>query len=317
MPIGAVASRLSPTWFELAGLILESGVKPKLDNGFISGASTFTAANLASLLSIVDEASAIDALTTVEIGYLSGATPGTQVASKAVVADANVNTGISKVAELHIGATGAEVQVTATPAQLNQAFYDPGAMASAAIDFTGVGGAAGNVTIDGVVYLEADAEDFPNGVWTNGASAADSATSLISAINGDTRATVPFTALADVSGDGLNLFWDAVGVAGNVTISTTCANCTVENSVDGRAAGIKRIATVSHTVTTQELLSGAIEIPIPFVPRVPSLRALKAGVPVYYTDSLSIAATPNRLILTTAGGTNLADGDVLVGTVYE
>ena len=60
------------------------------------------------------------ALTLAEADVLDGATAGTQVASKAVVADANVNTGVSKVTELHIGATGAETQVTSTAAELNQ-----------------------------------------------------------------------------------------------------------------------------------------------------------------------------------------------------
>lgn len=60
------------------------------------------------------------ALTLAEADFLDGATAGTQVASKAVVADANVNTGISKVTELHIGASGSETQVTATAAEINQ-----------------------------------------------------------------------------------------------------------------------------------------------------------------------------------------------------
>lgn len=48
-----------------------------------------------------------------EINYLDLTTgPGTQEASKAVVADANVNTGISKVTELHIGASGSETDVS-------------------------------------------------------------------------------------------------------------------------------------------------------------------------------------------------------------
>jgi len=58
-------------------------------------------------------------LTYDELDYLDVAAVGTQEASKAVIADANVNTGISKVTELHIGATGSEIQVTATPAELN------------------------------------------------------------------------------------------------------------------------------------------------------------------------------------------------------
>jgi hypothetical protein len=58
-------------------------------------------------------------VTPTELDFLDGATAGTQVASKAVVADANINTGVVKATELHIGATGAEAQVTATPAELN------------------------------------------------------------------------------------------------------------------------------------------------------------------------------------------------------
>jgi hypothetical protein len=58
-------------------------------------------------------------LSAAELGVLDGATAGTQVASKAVIADANVNTGISKVTELHIGASGSETQVTSTAAELN------------------------------------------------------------------------------------------------------------------------------------------------------------------------------------------------------
>lgn len=57
--------------------------------------------------------------TTTELNYVSSITPGTQAASKAVVADANTNIGISKVTQLHIGTSGSETQVTATAAQLN------------------------------------------------------------------------------------------------------------------------------------------------------------------------------------------------------
>lgn len=60
--------------------------------------------------------------TAAELNYLDLTTgAGTQEASKAVVADANVNTGISKVTELHIGASGSETQVTATAAEINRA----------------------------------------------------------------------------------------------------------------------------------------------------------------------------------------------------
>jgi predicted RecA/RadA family phage recombinase len=73
-----------------------------------------------------------------EYGRLNGALAGTQVAGKAVIADSNVNTGVSKVTQLHIGATGAEVQVTATPAQLNALAGSIGGLAAAVA--AGLGG---------------------------------------------------------------------------------------------------------------------------------------------------------------------------------
>jgi hypothetical protein len=54
-----------------------------------------------------------------ELNFLDGALAGTQVASKAVVADANINIGVVKATALHIGASGAETQVTSTAAELN------------------------------------------------------------------------------------------------------------------------------------------------------------------------------------------------------
>jgi hypothetical protein len=59
------------------------------------------------------------ALALSEADVLQGATAGTQVAGKAVVADANVNTGVVKATALHIGASGSETQVTSTAAELN------------------------------------------------------------------------------------------------------------------------------------------------------------------------------------------------------
>lgn len=54
-----------------------------------------------------------------ELNFNDGATAGNQVANKTVVADANINTGVSKVTELHIGTSGSETQVTATGTELN------------------------------------------------------------------------------------------------------------------------------------------------------------------------------------------------------
>lgn len=72
--------------------------------------------NGADLISSIAALSGLDAT---ELGYLNGTTPGTTAANKVVVPNADDNIGVAKVTQLHIGATGAETQVTATGAQLN------------------------------------------------------------------------------------------------------------------------------------------------------------------------------------------------------
>ncbi|MFA6927191.1 MAG: hypothetical protein WCQ69_09360 [Bacteroidales bacterium] len=196
----------------------------------------------------------------------------------------------------------------------------PGGMAAAYIDFNAAGEAGMTITIGGVVYTEADTADAENGVWTNGASAASSATSLLAALNGDTRATVPFTAVADETGDGVWLFWDSVGDEGNVEITTDSeANCTVpEAAVGGADTAAKHIMTnIVHTVTAQELLSGTIDIPIAFTPVGFQITATSAtGAPVYFTDLVTIEEDPDRVRITTDGGTNLADTNIVYLTVW-
>ena len=63
---------------------------------------------------------------------------------------------------------------------------EPGHVAVGRADFAGTATAAITVTIGGIIYLEADATNFPNGVWTNGGTANDSAVRLAAAMNGDT-----------------------------------------------------------------------------------------------------------------------------------
>ena len=86
-----------------------------------------------------------------DIAKIDGITNGTQAANKAVVADANVNTGVAKVTELHIGASGAEVRVTASPAELNILDGVPTTAHTA-----GIGAAAGT----GVVAAESGFGNF-------------------------------------------------------------------------------------------------------------------------------------------------------------
>lgn len=66
----------------------------------------------------INENVELDTIAT-KLNYLHNVTPGTQAATKAVVADGNVNTGILKCTELHIGETGAEIEMTITPAIIN------------------------------------------------------------------------------------------------------------------------------------------------------------------------------------------------------
>lgn len=88
------------------------------------------------------------ALTAAEVDVLDGATAGTPVASKAVIADANQNIGATKVTSLSIGATGSETLISATPAQLNAL-----AGASAGIAAVLAGGLGGSHS---VLKTEAD-----------------------------------------------------------------------------------------------------------------------------------------------------------------
>lgn len=55
-----------------------------------------------------------------ELNYVDITTLGTQEANKVVTTDVNSNSGISQVTELWIGATNAEVQILATPAEIDR-----------------------------------------------------------------------------------------------------------------------------------------------------------------------------------------------------
>lgn len=61
----------------------------------------------------------LDGVDESEMTVLDAVVAGTKAAGKAVVADANVNTGVSKITALHIGASGSETEVTSTAAELN------------------------------------------------------------------------------------------------------------------------------------------------------------------------------------------------------
>lgn len=78
--------------------------------------------DLATLRNVTISGNLVTGATTLsetDLAKIDGITNGTQAAGKAVVADANVNTSVSKVTALHIGASGAETEVTSTAAELN------------------------------------------------------------------------------------------------------------------------------------------------------------------------------------------------------
>jgi len=248
-----------------------------------------------------------------EEATIDGVTAGTVLASKAIVAGANKNVDVLAIADLKLGA-GAGTSVTANATQINSLINFPGTMSTAVIDFNATGEPAMKVVINGVDYQEADVAVVTTGVWTNGASAANSATSLVAAINGDTRAVVPFTAFLSADGASVVLAWDAIGTTGNITITTTSvANCTVENSVGGSNAGIKQMVVIDRIVTAQDVLALETNIPIPFVPTKILVNYFDAdGILLgTITDKASIQANPNRIRVLQAGATHLAATNVI------
>ena len=113
-----------------------------ITNTALNGASKI--ATFPAVTGYVAESTA--ALTLAQVDVLNGATAGTQVANKAVIADANVNIGVVKATSLYIGASSSEVQVTATPAQLNTLAGAIGGLTT--VMSAGLGGSASYLKTD-------------------------------------------------------------------------------------------------------------------------------------------------------------------------
>lgn len=198
--------------------------------------------------------------------------------------------------------------------------YFPGQNAVGVVDFSATGEAGMKVTVNGVDYQEADAADAEDGVWTNGASAANSATSFAAAVNGDTRETKnPIRAVVSTVGDSVFLIADFPGTEYNYTVSeTSAANCTVENMKTGRNPGRKRQITGNYTVTAQDVLADQIVIGLPFAPTCYHVDGrTSAGVIDAWTVEVTAQANPNRLLINFAGATDPVAGDIVHFTVTE
>ena len=111
-PTTASSGKLSLTCTDQAG---DTAVT--INANAMGQATTVNMADPGAAASYIVQSTA--AITLAEADVLDAAIAGTQVAEKAVIADSNINTGISKVTELHIGASGSEVQISATPAEID------------------------------------------------------------------------------------------------------------------------------------------------------------------------------------------------------
>lgn len=204
---------------------------------------------------------------------------------------------------------------------INRIVKDPGRVAGGRADFAGTATAAITITIGTQVYTEADAADAPNGVWTNGASANNSAVSFAAAVNGDTRAGALYAAV--VLTDTVFLFSRAVGTAGNAAIVVSADEpAVVENLVNGAAAVTKNTVTILHTVTALEVAvaAGAPEvlIPLPFDPVFFSWQVYDSNGGIYATEITArgtvVAAAgnvPAHFRLANNGAADVQAGDII------
>lgn len=196
----------------------------------------------------------------------------------------------------------------------------PGQNAVGVVDFGGAAEAGSTVTIGGAVYTEADTADSENGIFTNGASAADSATSFAAAVNDDTREGNPdITAFVSDAGDSVVLIANKAGTAGNLTLSTDSAtNVTVEDMHDGKDPERKNIVAGNYTVTDQDILADEVNIGLPFAASgfVVDLRT-STGATDPATFLATIETSPNRLLLNFAGATDPVAGDIVHYVAFE
>jgi hypothetical protein len=190
----------------------------------------------------------------------------------------------------------------------------PGMNAVGVIDFNAAAEALASVTIGGQIYQEADVAVAASGIWTNGASAADSATSLLAAINGDLRNNKPkITAVLSTVGDSVIVMANAAGTAGNLAMTKVSATAmTVENMHGGAAQGRMQMVAVNYVVTAQDILADQVHIPLPFAPVtfIADVRST-AGLTKAATGLATIATAPNRILYNFAGATDPVATDVI------
>jgi hypothetical protein len=225
--------------------------------------------------------------------------------------------GKSTVALLATAMTGSGL--IASSGVIDTAYY--GVQAIGSVRFTGVGDCDA-VQVGAVLYTRDATPVVADGEWTEGVSAATSATNLAAGINGDTRNSGASYYVATVNTDTVHIYAKTVG--GNVAIALTGGAPTEpsvrENLVEGVLKVHKDSVMVQHTVTANDVQTAVlVNIPLPFVPAyyIVQIRNATGGIRYDVTDQFTIGATPNRLVLTDNGATHVIAGDIITVFAQE
>jgi hypothetical protein len=189
-----------------------------------------------------------------------------------------------------------------------------GAHAFTCIDFTGAATNTETIIIGSETYTLLTAGIVTTFDFTGGSANAQ-AISLAAVINADSQQAIT----AVVVGDSVFVFYDVIGTIGNLVITNTLTNVTVDNMHGGLDVERKQQFMVSTIVTASEVAAGQVHIPTPFVPRTwnwwlsttNGVEKVDGTNAESYDGAITLGTSPNRLIF--AAGTNLlmAATDVL------
>jgi hypothetical protein len=195
-----------------------------------------------------------------------------------------------------------------------------GSHAVGKVDFNGAANNAETIVIGTETYTLLTAGIVVPFDFTGGTANAQ-AVSLGAVINTDTAQDIT----AVVVSDTVFIFADAVGTAGNLTMTNGLTNTTNDNMVGGAAAAEKHVDYRRYTVTASDVAAGQIHIPMAFVPAYWDWKLYTSGGvekvdgtnAESFDGAITVAASPNRLVF--AQGTNLlfAATDVLHVIAYN
>jgi hypothetical protein len=206
--------------------------------------------------------------------------------------------------------------IFATAGVLQQATY--GNLDIGSVKFGAVGDCT-SIDIGLVSYVYSAAPTVTNGEWDYGADAKASATNLAAGINGDTRNSGGpyYGAFVDVDGDTVFIYTLTPGSMAAIARTGGAQPATVEVAAGGLGGPVaKKSGMVKHTVTANEVdTTATFSVPLPVTPTMFIMQVrTAAGVEKTITDQVTIAASPNRILITSAGATHCVATDVI--TIY-